>query len=83
MKAELQLYCYDWGEDGFDLYGSWKSGGNSTALSFDLLPCASRYTAIDGTVHGGGDDCEWDFDKHREYMGTQFSIVALYNRGTF
>ena len=52
-------------------------------LGFELLPCASKYTAIDGTVHGGGDDCNWDFDKHREYMGTQFSIVALYNRGTF
>ena len=68
MKAASLLYCYDWGEDGFDLYGSWTTGSTYQTLEFGIYPCASQIIAIDGTVHGGGDECNWDFDEHRDYF---------------
>ena len=77
------MYCYDWGEDGFDLYGSWNTGSTYQTLEFGIYPCASQIIAIDGTVHGGGDECNWDFDEHRDYFGPAVNVISLSNRGTF
>ena len=83
LKTSKLLYCYDWGEEGYDLYGAWSAGSTYQALELGIFPCASQYTAIDGTVHGGGDNCAWDFAEHREYFGSATDLVALYNQGTF
>ena len=37
---------------------------------------------MDGRVHGGGDECVWEFDEYLEYMGNAISILSMYNRGT-
>ena len=47
------LYCLDEQLYDIDLYGNWISDTNYAALDIMLIPCATRYTAYDGTVHGG------------------------------
>ena len=42
-----------------------------------MFACASQYIAFDGTVHGGGDECEWDFDQMRNYLGEQVGLLTL------
>ena len=48
-----------------------------------IIPCASRFVAHDGTVHGGGANCVWNKSTVLEYLGSTFSMVAFYNQGTF
>ena len=62
-----------------DLYGSWRSDDNWTALEFGLYPCATRLELFDGSVQGGGDDCEWDKKAVAEYLGNGVSIHMLLN----
>ena len=82
LKAAKLLYCYEF-EDGLDLYGSYRDGNMYQSLDIGVYPCASRYTASDGTVHGGGDDCVWDFNDYSEYLSSGFSLLALYNKKPF
>lgn len=48
-----------------------------------VLPCSSQYKAYDGTVRGGGDECEWDLKAHYDYLGRALNILFLYNHGSF
>ena len=83
LREGSHLYCYDWEEPGFDIYGLSERSDDYQVLEFGLYPCASRYTAMDGTVHGGGDDCVWDFEEYQEYMGSAINLIEMHNRGTF
>ena len=61
LREANNWYCFEWdSRDDLDLYGTWKTGGSYGALGIEVRPCASRWTAFDGTVYGGGDECVWD-----------------------
>ena len=62
-----------------DLYGDWKSDTEYSVLEIMLLPCATRFTAYDGTVHGGGENCVWDKNETLAYLGDAININLLFN----
>ena len=52
--------CLDWNYDDLDLIGNWRIDDSYTSLEPALYPCATQIELVDGSVHGGHDDCEWD-----------------------
>ena len=65
------------------LYGSWRSGLSYRALDIQIVPCATRYVAYDGSVSEDDGSCEWDIEKSKEYLGSALTIVILSNEGAF
>ena len=64
---------------GFELYGSETTGLDFTALDAMIIPCASKVTLYDGSVVGGDEDCEWDIQKVKNYMGSAFNMLSYFN----
>ena len=69
----------DWKATGFELHGTETSGMAFTALDPMIVPCASKITLYDGSVVGGEEDCEWDQQKVKNYMGSAFMMLSFYN----
>ena len=43
------------------------------------MPCASKVTAFDGSVLGGGESCITDEKEVKEYLGEAIDLLVLYN----
>ena len=69
------LYCIEEQLYDIDLYGNWVSDSYYSALDIMLIPCATRYTAYDGTVHGGGDNCNWNKTEAMNYLGGAINLI--------
>ena len=65
------------------LYGGWRSGTTYGALDVQILPCASRYVAYDGSVSEDDGSCIWDKEQTIEYLGSAIQIIININQGTF
>ena len=65
------------------LFGGWKTGKTYRALDLQLLPCASRYVAYDGTVYEDDGSCIWDLEQTIEYLGSAIQILINTNQGSF
>ena len=37
------LYCLDWKQINFDLFGSWRETGDYNAINVRLIPCVSQF----------------------------------------
>lgn len=83
LKDSQALWCLDEAVIGRKLYGGWVSGGDYTALDIQLIPCASRYVAFDGTVSEDDGSCIWDMDATIEYLGSAISTLVLSNNSVF
>ena len=70
-------------EVDINLHGSWRSDDSWTAFEPAILACASRFEMYDGTVQGGTDDCEWDFDAVKDYIGPGPRMLILFNQKEF
>ena len=64
------------------LYGQWESQRFSSLL-INIISCDQQYEAFDGTIHGGGDECEMDEMNTRYYMGIEANIYTVLNNGNF
>ena len=63
LLSNGHFYCFDWDLMGPKvLYGAENTGTSYATLDPMLTACASRVTLFDGSLLGGGDDCEWDLD---------------------
>ena len=60
FKEGDHWFCYDDSALDFEIKGTWRTDEVYNALDIRLLPCASQYTAFDGSIHGGDESCEWD-----------------------
>ena len=69
------LYCIDEQLYDIDLYGDWISDTLYAALDIILIPCATCYTAYDGTVHGAGDNCNCNKTEAMLYLGDAVNII--------
>ena len=79
MQACGHLYCFDWQETNFDLFGSEASGLDFAAMDPTLTPCASEVTLHDGSIVGGGDECEWDKEEVMKKMGSAYNFMTYFN----
>ena len=48
-----------------------------------LVPCASELKSYDGSVVGGDDDCVWDHDAVKSYIGSSYKILVYHNQKEF
>ena len=79
IQAEGGLYCLDWKNLDFALFGSWRKTGDYSAINVRLIPCAVQFEAVDGSLVGGDDSCVWDQDEVNEYLGSAFNILVYQN----
>ena len=59
--------------------GTWRTDDDYRILDFRMIPCASQYTAFDGTVYGGDDSCVWDREEVLKWIGPAMDVMALHN----
>ena len=69
IRKEGGLFCLDWTEHGHEIWGTWTNGKSYGAMDIMAVPCGYQYTAYDGTVERGREDCNWDKEKLIEYLG--------------
>ena len=79
MQAGGHLYCFDWKETNFDLFGSEASGLDFAAMDPTLIPCASEVTLHDGSIVGGEDECVWEKEEVMKKMGSAFNFMTYFN----
>ena len=81
LRKEGGLFCLHWTELGNDIWGTWADGKGYAALDIQAVPCGYQYTAYDGTVERGREDCNWDKEKLKEYLGgTSFELNIFSNQ---
>ena len=67
----------------FEMNGTWRTDDEYKSLDFRMIPCASQYTAFDGTIHGGDESCVWDKEEVVEWLGPAMDVMALHNQPIF
>ena len=83
LRKANEFFCFDWKKADFAIYGNWEGDTEWAAADIQFIPCESRWTAYDGTIHGGGDHCAQDKTETLNYLGDAFSLILLYNHGSF
>ena len=83
MQEAKEFFCMDQKARDHMLFGGWKTGKTYRALDVQLLPCASRYVAYDGTVYEDDGSCIWDLEQTIEYLGSAIQILINTNQGSF
>ena len=82
LRAQGQFKCADLTKST-DIHGSWRTDDTYTAFEIGLFACATRIEMADGSSSGGHDECEWDHQKVREYLGMSPTAIILYNQVEF
>ena len=77
------MYCLPQEVKSKSLFGSFKSGEDYFGLDIMLLPCASRVTIYDGTVHGAEDECVWEQALVEDKIGKSIELVVYFNSEEF
>ena len=54
LRKANEFFCFDWKKANLAIYGNWETDTEWAAAEISILPCESRWTAHDGTIHGGG-----------------------------
>ena len=83
FQETQELFCMDDKAREHMLYGGWRSGSNYRALDVQIIPCASRYVAYDGTVSEDDGSCDWELENAIEYLGGAYTIGMNSNQGKF
>lgn len=83
LQDGKHLYCQDWKELEFELYGTETAGVDYTALDVMIVPCASKITLYDGSVVGGDEDCAWEKEDVQSYLGAAFNMLMYHNQNEF
>ena len=64
----------------FKLFGDWQVPGDYNAANIRLIPCATQFESYDGSILGGEDDCVWDEEEVKSYIGPSFKILVYHNQ---
>ena len=80
---EESLFCLDNSSNKFDLKGSWLTSDKYTTYDIWLTSCSSYYKLYDGSEQGGEDDCVWDLEEVRDYLGNGFFLSIFHNQQEF
>ena len=83
LRNASELFCFNWKKANFAIYGNWASDAEYGAAEIVIYPCESRWTAHDGSIHGGGEHCAHDKKETEKYLGGAFNLILLYNHGSF
>ena len=83
MQEAKEFFCMDEKAREHMLFGGWRSGKLYRALDVQILPCASRYVAYDGTVSEDDGSCVWDIEETIKYLGSAIQIIINTNQGIF
>ena len=81
FKDDGRWFCFDIKAfEDITMHGRWVDDDDYQSFDFRMIPCASQYTAFDGTVHGGSESCIWDKNQFMEWLGSSVDVMALHNQ---
>ena len=79
FRENSSLYCVDYGATDINLYSSWISYSDYSALYIMAVPCGTEFEDLETSIRN---DCEWDQQKVFDYL-TTIEVVTYYNQGVF